>query len=352
MRDALHLHNASSVYQEGRAARAVIETARGEIAMLFGGGADTEVIFTSGGTEACNLGLKLQTENFPRLIISATEHAAILQPAHQHATILPVTADGVIDMNALTDALKDPTPALVCVMAANNEVGTLQPLAAISAAVHAHGSLLFCDGVQAAGKVPLNMETLGIDALALSAHKLGGAMGAGALLLRAGISLAPAQQGGGQELGLRAGTENVSGIAAFAAAARLALEAQATAAPIWAKMRDDMEAQICANHADMVIVGQGAPRLPNTSCFGVKSGGVTAETLLMKCDLAGIAISAGAACSSGKIARSHVLGAMGVEEALAASAVRVSFGWQSQPEDGAHFATNWLAFAAPLKQSA
>ncbi|MGB1406436.1 MAG: cysteine desulfurase family protein [Parvibaculales bacterium] len=344
---ALDIGNPSSVHEEGRKARALVETARADVAALVSAPAET-VIFTSGGTEACNLALGLRQApagEIKRLLVSAIEHSAVLAAAEESVLpveLLPVTADGVVDMAALDAALQDETPALVCVMLANNETGTIQPIAEIAAKTRAHGSLLFCDAVQAAGKMPIDIFALGVDALSLSGHKLGAPMGIGALVTRPAVVVPPQLLGGGQELGRRAGSENISGIAAFAAAAKAAMRDLNDFANL-AELRDDMEAALLAVQPQTEIFGKHADRLANTSCFAL--GGLNSETLVMALDLAGVAVSAGSACSSGKVSRSHVLAAMQAETHISKGVLRVSLGWQSNREDTEKLVDEWSKLA-------
>ena len=344
---ALEIGNPSSVHEEGRKARALVEAARADVAALVSAPAET-VIFTSGGTEACNLALGLRQApagEIKRLLLSAIEHSAILAAAEESVLpveLLPVTADGVVDMAALDVALQDETPALVCVMLANNETGTIQPIAEIAAKTRAHGSLLFCDAVQAAGKMPIDIFALGVDVLSLSGHKLGAPMGIGALVTRPAVVVPPQLLGGGQELGRRAGSENISGIAAFAAAAKAAMRDINDFANL-ADLRDDMEAALLAVQPQTEIFGKHADRLANTSCFAL--GGLNSETLVMALDLAGVSVSAGSACSSGKVSRSHVLAAMQAETHISKGVLRVSLGWQSNREDTEKLVNEWTKMA-------
>ena len=345
--------NASSVHHEGRRARAMLEHARQQVAALVGGD-PAGLVFTSGGTEACHLAL--QTRKAPagettRILVSAGEHAAVLAAADIQGLAvetLPLLGNGQIDLAALDVALENPAPALVAVMAANNETGVIQPVRDIGEKVKSHGSLFFCDAVQAAGKIPLNMARAGIDLLSLSGHKLSGPSGVGALLAGPSVALMPVLHGGGQELRRRAGTENLAGIAGFGQAAELAAT-HIAAYETLAEMRDDMEIAMQQAAPEMEVFGADAPRLPNTSCFS--AAGLKAETLVMALDLAGISVSAGSACSSGKVTRSHVLEAMGVQSSLSDGAIRVSLGWDSTPQDTRKLADVWLQQVSRLHRS-
>ena len=351
---ALELGNPSAVHAEGRRARAAVEQARASVAE-FVGGVPEGVVFTSGGTEACNLALGLRAApagKLERVLVSTIEHAAVRQAAAASGLgfeNLPVNSDGVIDMAALDAALSTSAPALVCVMVANNETGVLQPIREIAERVTAHGSILFCDGVQAAGKIPLNVEDLGCDALAVSAHKIGGPMGVGALVVRPGLVVPPSIAGGGQELGRRGGSENVSGIIGFSLAAELSVGELSLVSALAGK-RDRMEAGLRAAMPDICIFGADAPRLPNTSCFGLS--GLLGETVVMALDLADISVSSGAACSSGKVSRSHVLDAMGFEHDLTIGAIRVSLGRDTSDAAVDRLVKNWLKLAAKVEHAA
>ena len=351
---ALDIGNPSSVHEEGRKARALVENARRDIAELVVAHPET-VIFTSGGTEACNLALQLRAAPngaIGRLLVSAIEHSAVLAAAKESdlpVEEIAVTSQGLVDLDALDAALQDETPALVCIMLANNETGVVQPMAEISRRVKAHGSLLFCDAVQAAGKIDINMIGMGIDALSLSGHKLGAPMGIGALVTRPGVVVPPMLIGGGQELGRRAGSENISGIAAFAAAARVAKQSLPQFEKL-ADLRDAMEAALSEAAPELVIFGHETERLANTSCFALE--GLSSETLVMALDLAGIAVSAGSACSSGKVSRSHVLAAMGVQTHISKGVLRVSLGWQSTAEETEKLVLQWAKLAANKSMAA
>ena len=331
--------NASSVHRFGRAARKLVEDAREAVAALVGA-EPANVIFTSGGTEANNLALRGCGDR--RLIVSAIEHGAVLAPALMRdpgAVILPVDADGVVDLAALEDALRRAgKPALVSIMRANNETGVLQPVAEAAAIAHRHGALVHCDAVQAAGKIPFDLKALGVDLASFSAHKLGGPQGVGALVLGRDMPLDAQNIGGGQERGRRSGTENVAGIAGVGAAARAARDGLAERGRI-AALRDDLERRTSMIAQDRRVLGAGAPRLPNTS--NLTMPGVKAETQVMALDLEGVAVSAGSACSSGKVSASHVIEAMGVPEDEALTAIRVSLGWSSTAADVDRFVEAW-----------
>ncbi|TXM67256.1 cysteine desulfurase [Methylobacterium sp. WL69] len=330
--------NPSSVHAEGRAARAALEHARAQVGRLVGVGAG-RVVFTSGGTEAANAvlsgGLRRAGEAAPtRLIIGATEHPCVAAghrfPADA-VTVIPVDAHGVIDRAALAETLDRHRGegVLVSVHAANNETGVIQPLADIVALARGHGrALVHSDAVQAVGKIPLDLSALGLDALTLSGHKFAAPRGVGAVVLAAGVTLEPALlRGGGQEGRLRAGTENLPGLVGMGVAAEMA-----GFGAHHEVLRDAMAAGLRALAPDLVVFGVGAPRLPNTLSFAIP--GLDAATALMALDLAGVALSSGSACASGKVARSPVLAAMGVSPALAAGALRVSLGWNSTESDG------------------
>lgn len=319
---SLEVHgNASSVHGFGQAQRARIEEARGHVAALVGANAK-QVVFTSGGTEANNLALSGVTAS--SVIVSAIEHDSILNSI-ENVLVAPVTRAGVINLVKLDALIRDaPPPVFVSLMLANNETGVIQPVGAAAKIVHRHGGMLHCDAVQAAGRVPVDMKSLGVDMMTLSAHKIGGPQGIGALIINDQISIQTQLRGGGQERGIRAGTENVLGIVGFGEAAMVACDTLADWHHI-SLMRDRFEAHIAEVFCDDIqIFGQEETRLANTTCIGLS--GVAAETQVIALDLAGIAVSAGSACSSGKIQSSHVLAAMGVEEMIARTAIRVSLG--------------------------
>ena len=322
------LGNPSSVHGEGRAARHLVEGARRQVAALVA--ADPEnVIFTSGGTEAQRPGVDAVD---PRRACFWSRPSSIHRcwPAavsiRRRCGRSAVTADGRIDLGALAEALQAAErPALVSLMAANNETGVLQPLSQAAAMVHAAGGRLHVDAVQAAGRIPLDINEIGADLITVSSHKLGGPKGAGALIRKSQArSVEPMIRGGGQERGARAGTENVAGIAGFGAAAAAAMAGLAAEAAHMAALRDRLEQGLRAISPEAVVFGQEAARLPNTTLFAVPA--MKAETAVIAFDLAGVAVSSGAACSSGKVTPSHVLAAMGVPPTLARGAVRISLG--------------------------
>jgi cysteine desulfurase len=338
--------NPSSVHRFGREARRVLEAARAQVAALVGAPAQS-IVFTSGGTEANQLALRGVRDR--PVLVSAIEHDSVRQAAPE-ARVIPVTGSGVVDLEALARLLDEvPRPALVSIMLANNETGVLQPIAAAARLARAHGALLHCDAVQAAGKLPLDMAALGVDILTVSAHKLGGPPGIGALVVGADVPLTAIQTGGGQERGRRAGTENLSGIVGFGAAAETAVAQLGDWAAV-ASLRDLAEARLKAIAPEAVVYGAEAPRLPNT--LAIAMPGVTAATQVMALDLAGVMVSAGAACSSGKVTRSHVLDAMGVPPAEAECAIRVSLGWSTTDADIDHLVDAWGTLYARTHASA
>jgi cysteine desulfurase len=331
--------NPSSVHAEGRVARRLVEEARQEVADLLGA-SPRHVIFTSGGTEAniCALSpwIEVAGDQHPRdrLLVSAIEHPSVRCGGSfptDRLEELDVSASGVVNLQALEDRLSAAASAgerpLVSIMLANNESGIIQPIEAAARVVHAMGGLLHVDAVQAAGRVACSIGDLDADLLSVSAHKLGGPKGVGALVRREGVVPRPIVRGGGQERGLRAGTENVAAIAGFGAAAAVARARLLDEAVCMRVLRDRLEAGLRAISSDTIIFGADVERLPNTVLFAVP--GVKAETAVIALDLEGIAVSSGAACSSGKVQPSHVLAAMGVDPLLARGAIRVSLGPQT-----------------------
>lgn len=332
--------NPSSVHHAGRLARRRLETARQQVAALVGACAE-DVVFTSGGTEANALALRGCGR--PRVLVSAVEHDSV-RKAVPAAEVIPVDGNGLVRPDALAALLHaDARPAVVSVMLANNETGVLQPVAALAELAHRHGALVHCDAAQAAGRIAVSVSDLGVDLLTLSAHKLGGPMGVGALVLPGNLEVVPILQGGGQERGRRAGTENLSGIVGFGAAVDAAAAELAgfSGLAVW---RDELERRCRALVPGCQVYGAAAERLANTSCLSLP--GVGSEVQVMALDLAGVAVSAGSACSSGKVRASHVLRAMGVPEQEAACAIRVSLGWSSQAKDVDAFLAAWGALAA------
>lgn len=334
--------NPSSIHRAGRLARRTIEEAREAVAALCGA-ESSEVIFTSGGTEANNLALfgAVRGGHAARLLVSGIEHDSVRAAANGAGvpvTLLPVDRHGVIDLDALDRLLGEGQgPALVSVMLANNETGVLQPVAEVARIARRHGALVHTDAVQAFGKTLVDFPALDVDMMSLSAHKIGGPAGVGALVKRAGIELPPLSLGGGQEYGRRPGTENLAGIAGFGAAARAERRHDLGA------LRDRLEREILATVPGTRVFGTGAARVDNTSCIGL--AGVKAETQVMALDLAGVSIGAGAACSSGKVRPSPVLIAMGEDEETARSAIRVSLGWNSEAGDVERFLGAYMEFA-------
>jgi len=324
--------NPSSVHGAGRAARRLVERAREQIAALVGVAAP-DVVFTSGGTEANMLALSPALGGC--LLVSAIEHPSVRGGGRfQAIEEIPVTADGVVDLQALERRVTALSRPLVSVMLANNETGIVQPISEVAAVVHAAGGLLHVDAVQGPGRIDCNFKLLGADLMTLSAHKVGGPQGVGALIRRPGLDVAPLIKGGGQERGARAGTENVAGIAGFGAAAEAARSGLAREAAAMLALRDRLEQGLKQTAPQATIFGAGSPRLPNTTLFAVP--GMKAETAVIGFDLDGVAVSSGAACSSGKITPSHVLAAMGVAPELSRAAIRVSLGYStSESEIGA-----------------
>ena len=341
--------NPSSIHGEGRAARRLVEQAREQVAALVGA-EPRNVVFTSGGTEANMLAL-VPLGARERLLTSAIEHPSVLAGGRFPAgnvERLPVTGDGQVDLAALEQrlaALGD--RALVSIMAANNETGVIQPVAQAARLVHSAGGLLHVDAVQAAGRIGWDISAMGADLVTLSAHKIGGPKGVGALIGRAGLdAFKPLITGGGQERGVRAGTENVAGIAGFGAAAAAARASLAAEAARVGALRKRLETGLKAASPQVVVFGIEAERLPNTTLFAVS--GMKAETAVIAFDLEGVAVSAGAACSSGKVQASHVLAAMGVPPQLARAAVRVSLGPTTTESHVDGFIEAWIKLSGSL----
>ncbi len=332
--------NPSSVHAAGRAARDVVETARKQVGELVGVVAGS-VTFVSGGTEANALAIdSAVASGVKRIVVSAIEHDAVVETVAASGVsvaVLPVDADGVADLSKLSDLLAGEGRTLVCLMLANNETGVIQPVAEASAIVRGADGLLHVDAVQAAGKIAIDFSALGADTLALSAHKIGGPQGVGALVAGTRANVVRRQHGGGQERGRRAGTENVAGISGFGAAASAALRDLPRAADqgIW---RDALAQRV--KDAGGVVLGEGAARLPQTLCLAAE--GFASQVQVMNLDLAGVMVSAGSACSSGKVKASRVVEAMGRSD-LAPYALRVSGGWASAEADWIVCGDAWLA---------
>ena len=346
--------NPSSVHAPGRAARMAVEEARIKLADLLGAVAEN-IIFTSGGTEAANQAI-CTAVGIDRVLISAIEHDCVLAAANASrlpVEEIPVNIDGLVDLEALEAMLAKGEgeesgagragragKALVSVMLANNETGVIQPIAEVAEIAHAHGALVHTDATQTPGKIAVDFAGLGVDLLSMSAHKIGGPQGIGALIHRPGLEVRPFIAGGGQERGRRSGTENVAGIVALGVAAELAAGDLEKAAGIGA-LRDRMEAAILQASPESRIFGARSPRLPNTSYFTMP--GVPGETQVIAMDLAGYAISSGSACASGKVKRSRVLVGMGASDSDAVNAIRVSLGPTTTDEDVDGFLRAWTA---------
>lgn len=339
------LGNPSSVHAEGRRARAVLDAAREQVAALVGV-RPSQVVFTSGATEANNWVLRAGWE---AILVSGIEHDSVLAPARafcREIIDLPAHSNGAIHIDRVEAGLAPfagrSERVLLSLQLANNETGVIQPVAEAAAVGREMGAFVHTDAVQAIGRVPVDFGALGVDFLSLSAHKLGGPKGVGALILRDGLEIAPLIVGGGQERRRRSGTENVAGIAGFGAAAAAARrdlnERQRIAA-----LRDRLEREAVEIAPEARIIGAEAPRLPNTTCLALP--GASAETLVIRFDLAGVAVSAGSACSSGKVGASTVLAAMGLPDDLARSAIRVSLGWTTTERDIDAFLAAWSAIA-------
>jgi cysteine desulfurase len=327
--------NASSIHRPGQAARRHIERARTRIGALIGAKPE-RILFTASATESnatALLGIEART-----ILVSAVEHPSVAKATDRRVTV-PVGPDGIVDLDVLNRMLAEAdAPTLVSIMLVNNETGVIQPVHEAAAIVHVHGGLIHSDATQAPGRIAVDVEALGVDLLTLSGHKIGGPQGSAALFVRDGISLRPLIRGGSQEAGRRAGTENVAAIAGFGAAAIDALHELSDAAT-QADLRDRMETRLKELAPELTLYGGGAPRACNTSCFGAPP--LSAETALIALDLAGIAVSSGAACSSGAVEPSAVLLAMGHTKEAAKTAIRVSLGWATKPGDIDDLVENW-----------
>ena len=345
--------NPSSVHAEGRQARRLVEEARAEVAGAVGA-LLRNVVFTSGGTEANALALTPGLRRgagspVERLLVSAIEHASVLAGGRFPAAVIGtigVTSAGLLDLDRLRSALESGPPALVSVMLANNETGAVQPVAEAAEIVHAAGGLLHADAIQAFGKLPFDIKALNADLMTISAHKIGGPKGVGALILAEGVlGPEPLLRGGGQERGHRAGTENVAGIAGFGAAVKAAMSSRDRDAIRLENLRNRLERGL-RQAPGAVVFSEAAPRLPNTTLFTVP--GLKAETAVIGFDLGGIAVSSGSACSSGKVQPSHVLAAMGFGPETAQGAVRLSLGWSTSDQDIDRCLEAWRKLADTL----
>jgi cysteine desulfurase len=329
--------NASSVHGIGRAARSLVDEARRRVAALVNA-RDDNVIFVGSGTEADNQVLRCVGRT--KLVISAIEHEAVLL-ARNDTLVVPVLPTGVVDLAALEMHLAATEgDALVSIMTANNETGIVQPIADITRLAHKYGALMHTDAIQAAGKIPVDLAAMGADFLSLSAHKIGGPQGVGAIVCRDRSLLSRFVHGGGQEGGLRAGTENVAGIAGFGVAAASALAGLEDFTALGSK-RDALEQRMAAVAPDITVFGQDQVRLPNTS--KVATPGLSSETQVMGLDLAGVAISAGSACAAGRVEPPYVLTAMKVPDELAVCAIRISLGWTTTQDQLDKFFDAWRA---------
>jgi cysteine desulfurase len=345
--------NPSSVHAEGRQARRLVEEARASVGAAVGA-APRDVVFTSGGTEANALALApalRRGSGLPvgRLLVSAIEHASVLSGgrfAPEAIGTIGVSASGVLDLDHLRALLAAGPPALVSVMLANNETGAVQPVAEAAELVHAAGGLLHVDAIQAFGKIPCSLKEMNADLMTLSAHKIGGPKGVGAVVLADGLlGFEPLLRGGGQELGRRAGTENMAGIAGFGAAAKAAMQAMKGDTTRLEGLRDRLEGGL-RQIPDVIVFSDDTKRLPNTTLFTVP--GLRAETAVIGFDLAGIAVSSGSACSSGKVQPSHVLGAMGFGPEIAQGAVRLSLGWSTSTAEVDYCIEAWRKLSGTL----
>ena len=332
------LGNASSVHADGRSVRGTIEDARDSVGKLIGV-PSSAITFSSGGTEANATVIRglLGSGVVSNVYCSAVEHPSVLEHVNPQYHC-PVNSDGQIDLNELEDVLKkQDAPFLFCIMLANNETGVIQPVSEVSALVHDQGGLVLCDSVQGPGKLSLETDSLGADFLTFSSHKIGGPQGVGCFTMNTDVALEPLLVGGGQEKKRRSGTENAPGIAGFGVAARITGERQHPEHV--GQIRDQLEDALLEARPDAVVFGQGVPRISNTTNIAIP--GVSSERQLIKLDLAGYSVSAGAACSSGKVSSSHVLLAMGVSEDMAKSSIRISIGADTAWSDLEKFVEIW-----------
>jgi len=347
--------NPSSIHTLGRKAREAVEEARGRVAALIGANA-SEIVFTSGGTEANNLAIqgiaRARKDRGNHIITSAIEHHAVLKTCQYlerngfTVTYLPVDQHGIVNPEDVKKALTDKT-ILVSVMHANNEVGTIEPIHEIGRIVTERGIPFHTDAVQSAGKVPLNVKEMSVDLLSISAHKFHGPKGIGALYIREGISIDPILYGGEQEKGIRSGTENVASVAGLGKACELARETVAVRMDEIRKMRDALQERISAAVPGLKINGHPVSRLPN--CLSVSIPGIMGETILRDLDARGIAVSSGSACTSHSVEISHVLAAMGLPEETAQGTVRLSLGIINTPDEIEYAAASFVEVVEKLK---
>lgn len=334
-------HNPSSIHKAGREARRLVEDSRTIIAKALNTGPRDIVVFTSGATEANNLAIT--GAGMERVLVSAIEHPSVLNvPAQKE--IIPVLPNGLIDIAALDSMLENNTQqTLISVMLVNNETGVIQPIDQVVAIARKRGALVHCDAAQAFGRLPLDIQNLGVDFLTLSSHKIGGPQGMGCLIIANCVVVAPQLKGGNQEKNLRAGTENIAGIVGFAEAIELANIVEFEKLRLW---RDKIEQALSI--APIRIFGKDAPRVANTTMFALP--GASSETQLISLDLAGICVSNGSACSSGTVKESHVLKAMGATSAEATSSLRVSLGWNTTEKEVDFFIAEWLKMYDRIKE--
>jgi cysteine desulfurase len=348
--------NPSSVHHFGQRAKAILDDARSAVAALLGG-EPSEVVFTSGGTEADNFALRgvaevLEPTGRKHLIASAIEHEAVLVTLKALArrgwrvTLLPVDASGIVAPDALREAISDDT-AVVSVMHANNEIGTIQPIAELAAVAHERGAIFHTDAVQSAGKIPTRLRDLGADLASVSAHKINGPKGVGALWIRRGTRVTSILTGGKHERNRRAGTENVAGVAGFGAAADLAIKKLTAESARLRALRDRAEETVLATISGTAVNGSREPRVPNTT--NISFEGIEAESLLIALDLEGIAVSTGSACSSGTLEPSHVLRAMGLSSHRTQNSIRISLGSTTTDAEIGYFLGKLPAVVAKLR---
>lgn len=346
MQEALDfMGNPSSVHRAGRAVRDALDQTRAALADAVGVGIG-QVIFTSGGTEANAIALNQVAED--KRFCSAVEHEAVLAWVPT-ANQLPVTANGILDLNAAESVLSHAAPGLVSLMLVNNTLGTIQPVEALAQIAKSHGHLVHCDGVQAFGKIPVSFDVLGADFLTISAHKIGGPKGVGALIVRDGFALASFTKGGGQERRRRPGTENIVGIQGFGGAI-LDLDISTDAQKVAEGFATALLAAISSEMGTDAVIGAAAPRVPHI--VSLYMPGVKSELQLMRFDLAGICVSAGSACSSGKVAQSHVIQALGLGGDVASQSIRVSFGPETRQTDIDAFAREWISIRQSVQAAA